>query len=230
MRTLVLLLLLANLTLFGYTRLDRAASGEAARLAEQVQPDKIKLLTPQQVAALGPAKVAALADVCLEWGPFADAERARALAELEPLAARAAADAEAGRDRHRVLGLPAAGREPGRSRAARRGAQGARRRATSRRRHRRRSATPISLGVFRTEDAANARVADARAAGRRPTRRSGRASRRSCRRCSSSAIRRRRSSPACAICSPRIRAPTSRSALREASERHEARIGCRERR
>ena len=85
MRIVVLLLLLANLTLFAYTRLDSAAGGEGAARAAG-QPDKIKLLTPQQVAALGPAKIAALADVCIEWGPFADAERARALAELEPLA------------------------------------------------------------------------------------------------------------------------------------------------
>ena len=84
MRTAFILLLLANLTLFAYTQLDRAGSGESARLAEQVQPDKIRLLTPQQVAALGPAKVAALADVCLEWGPFSDSEKARALAELGP--------------------------------------------------------------------------------------------------------------------------------------------------
>jgi hypothetical protein len=86
MRTVVILLLLANLTFFGYTRLDRTSDGEANRLLEQVQPEKIKLLTPQQVAALGPGKVAALADVCLEWGPLSDAERARALADLEPLA------------------------------------------------------------------------------------------------------------------------------------------------
>ena len=85
MRTVLVLLLLANLTLFGYTWLDGGAGGEAVRLSEQVQPDKIKLLTPQQVAALGPAKVAALADVCVEWGPFADSERSRALADLEPL-------------------------------------------------------------------------------------------------------------------------------------------------
>ena len=84
MRTILLLLLLANVTLFGYTRLDSAGRGEAARLAQQVHPDSIRLLTPQQVAALGPAKVAALADVCLEWGPFSDGERARVLAELEP--------------------------------------------------------------------------------------------------------------------------------------------------
>ena len=85
MRTIVLLLLLANITLFGYTRLDTVGTGEAARLAQQVNPDRIKLLTPQQVATLGPAKIAALADVCIEWGTFGDADRARALAEIEPL-------------------------------------------------------------------------------------------------------------------------------------------------
>jgi hypothetical protein len=84
MRTVIILLLLANVTLFFYTRLDRAGNGEPARLAEQVQPGKIRLLTPQQVAALGPTKVAALADVCLDWGPFNEGEKTRALAELEP--------------------------------------------------------------------------------------------------------------------------------------------------
>jgi hypothetical protein len=86
MRTLVTFLLLANLALAGYLWLDGASSGEGVRLKEQVQPDKIKLLTPQEVAALGPAKAAALADICLEWGPFGDADRARALADVESLA------------------------------------------------------------------------------------------------------------------------------------------------
>jgi hypothetical protein len=63
MRIVVLLLVIANLTLFAYTRLDDASRGEAGRLKQQIQPDKIKLLTPPQVAALGPAKIAALADV-----------------------------------------------------------------------------------------------------------------------------------------------------------------------
>ncbi|HTS20802.1 MAG TPA: hypothetical protein VMN79_03240 [Casimicrobiaceae bacterium] len=85
MRTLVVLLLLANLALFGYIQLDSLSSGEAVRLSQQVQPDKISLLTPQQVAALGPAKASALADVCVEWGPLSDGDRARALAQLEPL-------------------------------------------------------------------------------------------------------------------------------------------------
>jgi hypothetical protein len=85
MRTLVLLLLAANITLDLYIKLDSVGGGEGVRLSQQVQPDKVKLLTAQQVAALGPAKVAALADVCVEWGPFADTDRARALAVIEPL-------------------------------------------------------------------------------------------------------------------------------------------------
>lgn len=86
MRTILVLLLLANLTLFGYTRLDGIGGGEAVRLSQQVLPDKIKLLSPREVAALGPTKVAALADVCIEWGPFSDADRTRALNDLAPLA------------------------------------------------------------------------------------------------------------------------------------------------
>ena len=85
MRIVIVLLLLANVTLYLYTRLD-TGGGEAVLLQDQVQPDKIKLLTPQQVAALGPSKVAALNDVCVEWGPFSDADRTRALSDIEPLA------------------------------------------------------------------------------------------------------------------------------------------------
>jgi hypothetical protein len=86
MRAAVLLLIFLNVALFGYARLDRAARSEAGRLQEQVEPGRIRLLSAQQVAALGPAKVAALANVCVEWGPVADADRARAEADIEPLA------------------------------------------------------------------------------------------------------------------------------------------------
>jgi hypothetical protein len=55
------------------------------RLNEQVQPDKIKLLTRRK-SPRSAAKVAALADVCIEWGPFGETERPRALSDLEPLA------------------------------------------------------------------------------------------------------------------------------------------------
>ena len=85
MRIVVLLLLVANLTFLGYTLLDSGGSGEGVRLQQQIQPEKIKLLTPQEVAALGPAKVAALADVCVEFGPLSDAERVKVTGDLEPL-------------------------------------------------------------------------------------------------------------------------------------------------
>ena len=119
MRLAVFLLLLLNALLFAYARLDSASVSESGRLASQVSPESIKLLTPQQVAALGldkgpavphaPTPVPALpqapavptgqgaaqsqsgtsaatpTDVCVEWGPFSDADRAKAQAELGPL-------------------------------------------------------------------------------------------------------------------------------------------------
>jgi hypothetical protein len=85
MRLLVVLLLLANLAFFAHSRLERMHAGEPARLTNQIQPEKLKLLTPSQVAALGPAKVAQLNNICLEWGAFTDVERPTALAALESL-------------------------------------------------------------------------------------------------------------------------------------------------
>jgi hypothetical protein len=85
MKLLVVLLVLANLALFGFGELERMSESESNRLQRQLAPDKIKVLTPQQVTALGPAKAAQLANVCLEWGAFTEAERITALAALEPL-------------------------------------------------------------------------------------------------------------------------------------------------
>jgi hypothetical protein len=159
MRTILLLLLLANLTLFAYTQLDRASSGEAARLAQQVQPDKIRLLTPQQVAALGPAKVAALADVCLEWGPFNDPDKTRALGDLEPLGlGRLLTQKRIETNPAYWVFLPrTANRSVVDRRVAELKAAGVDDVAvvdTAAQRY------TISLGVFRTEEAANARLAD----------------------------------------------------------------------
>jgi len=52
MRIVVLLLLIVNFTFFVYTRIDEASRGESSRMHEQIQPDKIKLLTPPQLAAI----------------------------------------------------------------------------------------------------------------------------------------------------------------------------------
>jgi hypothetical protein len=85
MRTLAVFLLLANLALAGYLLLEGGGGGEPGRLKEQVQPEKIRILSPQEVAALGPVTAATLADVCLDWGPFGETDRVRAQAEIESL-------------------------------------------------------------------------------------------------------------------------------------------------
>lgn len=164
MKTLVFLLLLANLTLFAYIKLDSVGSGEGVRLSQQVQPDKIKLLGPQQVAALGPAKVASLADVCVEWGPISDAERARALASLEPLdlgklISQKKVEVIAN---YWVFIPPLANKAAADKRVAELRAQGARDAVVL-------DGGPqrfaIALGVFRTEEGAQARLAALQAQG-----------------------------------------------------------------
>jgi SPOR domain len=157
MRTLVFLLLLANLTLFGYIKLDSVGGGESVRLSQQVQPDKIKLLTPQQVAALGPAKVASLADVCVEWGPMSDADRARAQTRLEPLdlgklVTQRKVEVIAN---YWVFIPPLASKAAVDKRVAELKAQGVRDIVPVELGPQR---VAISLGVFRTEDAAQARL------------------------------------------------------------------------
>ena len=158
MRILFFLLLLANVTLFLWIQLDSASAGEGARLTQQVQPDKIKLLTPQQVASLGPAKVAALADVCVEWGPLSEADRARAESGLAPL--------ELGRllsqkkleaiSSYWVFLPPAASKPAADKRVAELKAQGIKDVLAVDSGPQR---LAISLGVFRTEEAAQARLA-----------------------------------------------------------------------
>ena len=158
MRVVVILLLLANLAFFGYTRLDSASNGEAIRLAEQVQPEKIKLLTPQQLAALGPAKVAALADVCLEWGPVGEADRTRALTELEPLAlGKLLSQRRIESTAAFWVYLPASSRADAERRATDVRAKGIGDAAVSEGGQPRYS---VGLGAFRDEDAAKARVAE----------------------------------------------------------------------
>ena len=157
MRTAVLLLVLLNALLFGYARLDRAATSEARRLNEQVQPERIRILTSQQVAALGPGKVAALPDVCVEWGPFSDAERARAQADIEPLQlGRLVSQRQVVVDAMWWVNTgPAATRGAAERRAAELRAQAIEDLSVV---DYARGQYTISLGVFRTESAANARA------------------------------------------------------------------------
>jgi sugar phosphate isomerase/epimerase len=65
--------------------MNSAAQASADRY-KPVNPELVKVLSAQQVAKLGPAKVAQLTLACAEWGPFAESDRGRAVKLLEPLA------------------------------------------------------------------------------------------------------------------------------------------------
>lgn len=88
MKKLFVVLLLANMALFGYVYFDRMNSAAQAG-ADRFKPlnaEQVKVLTTQQVAKLGPAKVAQLTLACAEWGPISEPERTKANKLLEPLA------------------------------------------------------------------------------------------------------------------------------------------------
>ncbi len=88
MRAVFFILALANVAFFAYARLGAGveANGDAQIIGQQLNPEKIRLLMPEQVSALTrkpePPKVAT---VCLEWGAFVGGDVARAGQALEPL-------------------------------------------------------------------------------------------------------------------------------------------------
>lgn len=93
MRALFLLLLLANLALYAWSRYGVPDQAAVAPLSRQIAPDKLKVVAPANlppVSAAGkpaatsaPAPAAALA--CVEWGSFTVADAPRAEQALEPL-------------------------------------------------------------------------------------------------------------------------------------------------
>ena len=86
MRMLFLILLLANLVGFAYIRYAENSAGAAAQIALlQINPEKVKLLTPRgkdKAAAALPSSPPQPALVCLEWGRFAAEDAPRAAAAL----------------------------------------------------------------------------------------------------------------------------------------------------
>lgn len=64
MKLLFILLLIVNGAFFGYTRLAAMAPGDPASAHQALRPDRIKLLSPQQAAQI---PVAAHSTSCLEW-------------------------------------------------------------------------------------------------------------------------------------------------------------------
>ena len=88
MRTLFFLLLLANVAFFAYSRLSAELfPGESQLLLQQINPQAIRMLTTEQVAKAAAGKrEPPKAVACLEWGAFAAADAGRVEEALAPLA------------------------------------------------------------------------------------------------------------------------------------------------
>jgi hypothetical protein len=168
MRTVFFVLLLANVVFFAYGWFGGGAeaNGEAQIIGQQLNPEKIRLLAPEQVSALTrkpePPKVAA---VCLEWGAFVGGDVARAAQGLEPLALGAKLTQ---RKQDDVVGFwvyiaPLASRQTATQKAAELKRLGVDDYFVVPDDPKWRNA--ISLGVFKTEEAAKARLDAVRARG-----------------------------------------------------------------
>jgi hypothetical protein len=92
-RAVFLLLLLANLAFYAWWRYGAPAdAADPAPLSRQIEPEKLKVIAPHELppvsairkppAAPAPATVAT---TCLEWGSFTVADAPRAEQALEPL-------------------------------------------------------------------------------------------------------------------------------------------------
>lgn len=104
MRVLFLLLLLANAGFFAWSRLSPPeTTADPAPLARQIEPEKLKIVAPSALpspaspappkpTAAAPAPAAAVPPYptvslkCIEWGAFTLADAAQAEKALEPLA------------------------------------------------------------------------------------------------------------------------------------------------
>jgi hypothetical protein len=90
MRALFLVIVLANVAFFIWARYvaPPEAAADPLPLGRQIEPEKLKVVSPAEVAALNvrpPVTTAPVALKCLEWGSFALADVPRAQSALEPL-------------------------------------------------------------------------------------------------------------------------------------------------
>ena len=184
MRTAFLILLLANLGFFAWWRYGSPpdAAADPAPLARQIEPEKLKIVAPKDLPPPAPPKPVAMvkpepappplpaaALKCMEWGSFTIADAPSAEKTLEPLALGARL---AQRRTEETAGwwvfIPAQARVPNARQAALKKAAELRALGIEdyfivqeEGQHR----WALSLGVFRTEDAARARLAALRTQG-----------------------------------------------------------------
>lgn len=185
MRTAFLVLLLANLGFFAWWRYGSPpdAAADPAPLARQIDPEKLKIVAPKDLPPPAPPKPAPAARLepvqppppapvalkCMEWGSFTIADAPRAEKALEPLALGARL---AQRRSEETAGwwvfIPPQAKVPNPRQAALRKAAELRALGVEDYfvvQEEGQYRWALSLGVFRTEDAARARLAALRALG-----------------------------------------------------------------
>jgi hypothetical protein len=95
MRVLFLILLLANVAFFAWSRYSPADAGtDPLPVGRQIDPDKLRIVRPSESAAVpssarsaaSPAALFAASSSCMEWGSFTLTDAPRAEKALEPLA------------------------------------------------------------------------------------------------------------------------------------------------
>jgi hypothetical protein len=176
MRTAFLLLVLANLAFFAWSRYVAPpdASADPLPLSRQIEPEKLKIIAPADLPPPAPQKAAAAQPAtppkCMEWGSFTLADAPRAEKALEPLtlgprlAQRRTEELAA----WWVFIPPQASRQAAQKKAAELKALGVDDYFIVLEDGEHRWA--LSLGVFRSEDAAQARLAALRGQGVRSAR------------------------------------------------------------
>jgi hypothetical protein len=168
MRALFLFLVLANLVFFAWARYfsPANASADPAPLARQIAPEKLKILPPGEAPATkrAPSALSAVAS-CLEWGSFSLADAPRAEQQLEPLALGAKLGQRLTEEKAAwwVLIPPQANRQGALKKAAELKSLGVTDYFVVQEEGEHRWA--LSLGVFRNEDAAQARLSALRQSG-----------------------------------------------------------------
>ena len=179
MRALFLALLLANLVLYAWWRYGVPENAAPAPLSRQIAPDKLKVVAPADLPPVSaapkpapspPLSAPATSAACLEWGSFTVADVARAEQALEPLAlgarlAQRRSDEQAG---WWVFIPPQDNRQSALRKAAELKQLGVEDYFVVQDEGPYRWA--LSLGVFRTEEAAQARLAALRGQGVRTAR------------------------------------------------------------
>ena len=175
MRAVFLLLVLANLAFFAWSRYGTPDVPSVAAQSRQVEPEKLKVIAPKDLPA-AVAKKEKLPEkpapslACVEWGSFTLADAPRAQQALEPLALgeRLAQKRTEEVARWWVFIPPQGSRQGALKKAAELNKLGVEEFFIVQEEGEHRWA--VSLGIFRSEDAAQARLAALRTQGVRSAR------------------------------------------------------------